>query len=507
MKTLQTRNLLPILALASLFVKISGSVSLHPVLTGPDMAYLGSRVAFRCIAPNASLPVTYELIGDGGVLMRTGTDQGDQHASFFLKVTASSEGSYHCKATIGGSTGVSNIIKLTVVTPASNTRVTSEPFPPVVYEGSRIVLSCTITKGSHLSYTWLFNRKEVTSSTSPFFHLNGNQLVMEKVTPEHAGHYSCIAWSRVHDVRRFSSSTEIQVTVKVYISKPRISFSIFKVGDSYHGNVTCWSTRGSHPVNFSLSIDDKEVASTTATESLTAWFPVAMVPGRDMGVAQCQAKTEMQKLMSEPVSLEVVPVGGDVKVEVEYLYRADSKLAVARLSCQVGRGTFPYISWLFNDSVLPSETHVDSHFQPVLPDFALADRRRILILPKLGPEESGCYRCRVRDSYDDSGPWVESVAVLVKVTDRILNSMPRATSSTETPPKVFMSTIEVIAIAFCCFLVLMMVVYVACIYRMFDRNRAPDHISTPNSDAPPVSAPALQLGSEMAATSSIDCDA
>lgn len=34
-----------------------------------------------------------------------------------------------------------------------------------------------------------------------------------------------------------------------------------------------------------------------------------------------------------------------------------------------------------------------------------------------------------------------------------------------------MSTIEVIAIAFCCFLVLMMVVYVACIYRMFDRNR------------------------------------
>lgn len=94
---------------------LGGSVSLHPVLTGPDMAYLGSRVAFRCIAPNASLPVTYELIGDGGVLMRTGTDQGDQHASFFLKVTASSEGSYHCKATIGGSTGVSNIIKLTVV--------------------------------------------------------------------------------------------------------------------------------------------------------------------------------------------------------------------------------------------------------------------------------------------------------------------------------------------------------------------------------------------------------
>ena len=238
----------------------------------------------------------------------------------------------------------------------------------------------------------------------------------------------------------------------VNVSKPRISFSISKEGASYHGNVTCWSTRGSPPVNFSLTLDDREVGSVTAAESLTAWFPVDMVPGLDMGVAQCRVTTEVQELTSEPVTLVVgmscidnrskcvfpwlptlfvlfddlflflyptvcaVPVGGNVKVEVEYLYRADSKLAAARLSCQVSRGTFPYVSWLFNNSVLPSETHVDSNIQPALSQYAVADHRRTLFLANLGPEESGYYRCKARDSYDDSGPWVESPAMLVRVT-------------------------------------------------------------------------------------------
>lgn len=119
-----------------------------------------------------------------------------------------------------------------------------------------------------------------------------------------------------------------------------------------------------------------------------------------------------------------VPVGGDVKVEVEYLYSADSRLAAARLSCQLSRGTFPYVSWLLNDSVLPSETHVDSHTQPVLSHYALTDLRRTLVLAQLGPEQSGYYRCRVRDSYNDSGPWVESEAVLVRVAGEKIKTCP-----------------------------------------------------------------------------------
>lgn len=98
------------------FLSSGGSVSLRPVLTGPDMAYISSRVAFRCIVPDSSPPVTYELIGDGGVPIAKHTvPEEDQPAPFFLKVAATSEGSYHCKATAGGNTGVSNSIKLSVV--------------------------------------------------------------------------------------------------------------------------------------------------------------------------------------------------------------------------------------------------------------------------------------------------------------------------------------------------------------------------------------------------------
>lgn len=109
-------------------------------------------------------------------------------------------------------------------------------------------------------------------------------------------------------------------------------------------------------------------------------------------------------------------------MDVEYLYSADDKLATARLSCHISRGTFPYVSWLLNDSVLPSETHVDSHIQPVLSHYALADNRRTLVLAKVGPEESGYYRCRARDSYEDFGPAVTSEAVLVRVTGEKIKS-------------------------------------------------------------------------------------
>lgn len=95
-------------------------------------------------------------------------------------------------------------------------------------------------------------------------------------------------------------------------------------------------------------------------------------------------------------------------MDVDYLYRADSNLAAARLSCLISMGTFPLVSWLLNDSVLPAETH-----QPVPSHYAIADNSRTLLLTKLGPEESGYYRCKARDSYDNLAPWVESAAVLV----------------------------------------------------------------------------------------------
>lgn len=84
-----------------------------------------------------------------------------------------------------------------------------------------------------------------------------------------------------------------------------MSFSISKEGNDYQGNVTCRSSKGTPPVNFCLALDDREVGCFTATESLAAWFAVAMVPGLDMGMARCRVTNEVQNLTSDPVALVV----------------------------------------------------------------------------------------------------------------------------------------------------------------------------------------------------------
>lgn len=91
----------------------------------------------------------------------------------------------------------------------------------------------------------------------------------------------------------------------VYVSVPEISLSVTKEGKGYLGRVTCWSSLGTLPVNFSLSLDYIEASSITATKSLTASFLVPIVPGRDMGVARCHVVNEVQELTSEPLNLVV----------------------------------------------------------------------------------------------------------------------------------------------------------------------------------------------------------
>lgn len=100
-------------------------------------------------------------------------------------------------------------------------------------------------------------------------------------------------------------SSHLFIPPSVHVSTPQISFSIFKEENGYCGNVTCWSSRGTPPVNFSLSVDDREEGTVLAAESLAAWFLVPMELGMDMGVARCWVKNEVQELMSEPLTLEV----------------------------------------------------------------------------------------------------------------------------------------------------------------------------------------------------------
>lgn len=336
--------------------------------------------------------------------------------------------------------------------------MTSDPDPPVLYEGARLLLRCDVTRGSHLSYSWFFNRQEVNASSS--LRPVGNSLVVDQVAARHAGNYYCMAGTTAMGNSRFSNSGEVQVKVKSYLSVPKISLTISKEGASYQGNITCQSSQGTPPVTFHLLLENQEVGPVIATDSLLAWFFVPMVPGRNMGVARCRVESDVQRLASEALTLEVVPVGGStVKVEVEYLYTANFKMAAARLRCLLSHGTFPSFSWSLNGSLLPPDSQ--SH--------ALAEGGRTLLLARVTAEESGYYGCRARDSYDESSEWMESGVTLVR------------------EPAVTIVTIEVIAIAFCCFLLLAMVVGFVCVLKMPDHHQAGANSMAPRLSLLPYS--------------------
>ncbi|CAL8330409.1 unnamed protein product [Lota lota] len=448
--TMMQRNIImKILQIYCFLLVLDGAVPSLPVLTGPDMAYLGSKATFQCCAAVSSLPVTYRLMKSRHMVATVTRSRENHPAEFVITVTAAKEGSYHCMVTAGGNTTASNTLSCALdALSASGTRITSEPDPAVLYEGSRLVLSCDVVVESNLTYTWFFNRSTVTPKTSPSLRPAGSKLVVERVTSLHAGLYSCMTMARLKE-NRTSSSREVQVTVKVFLSQPRITFSISKESNGYGGNVTCWTSRGSPPASFYLLLDGEEVASFNATESMLVTFPVATAPARDMGTAQCRVKTEVQELQSETLTLVVVPVGGHVKVEVQYLYGADSKMAAAQLHCLTSRGTFPSFSWLLNNSVLLVEVHPRPHLQSAMSStrYGLVDGGRSLILTMMDPGESGSYRCRVRDSFDDSSPWFESPAVRVQIIDATL------------------TTTEIISISFCCFLLLVLVVGTVCVMK------------------------------------------
>lgn len=90
-------------------------VSPQPLLTGPDLAYIGSSVTFWCHTSDSSPPITYKLMMNWIPVKVHIVNEGNQSVPFIWKVTANSEGSYICKATGGAHTGLSNSIQLSVV--------------------------------------------------------------------------------------------------------------------------------------------------------------------------------------------------------------------------------------------------------------------------------------------------------------------------------------------------------------------------------------------------------
>ncbi|XP_073773302.1 uncharacterized protein isoform X15 [Danio rerio] len=224
---------------------------------------------------------------------------------------------------------------------------------------------------------------------------------------------------------RFSSSPNIQVIVKKHISQLSASLWVWWDGAALQANISCAVASGSPPLLFTLLLDGRQLEQ-KHVDALSSSFSVPILMGQDLGSARCRAQTDTRTLLSDPVHLHVVPVGGAVHVMLTYLHDVNAMTEAALLKCVPERGTFPQFSWSVNHSSLPAGG--DAH--------AVSDRGQILILTDIN---SGYYRCCVRDSFNESSVWLESAEVFVQRTDPALPSM------------------EVIALVFCGFLSMVIV--------------------------------------------------
>ncbi|XP_076879679.1 Fc receptor-like protein 5 isoform X2 [Brachyhypopomus gauderio] len=311
--------------------------------------------------------------------------------------------------------------------PVQGSYLISEPNPPIIYEGAGFTLRCRVRKGTYLTYMWYHNKQRV-SPSSPDYRLSGNTLTVDQAGDAHAGTYSCVAQNDIKDNRRHSSSADVTVVVKKYLSAPKLSFRVYHDGSGYRANVSCRSARGTPPVTFQLLLDGKHEEEKQLDE-LEAFFTLPVTAGLDMGVLQCSVKTHLQQILSDPVDLEVAPVGGTAYIHVQYLRRTESAVPAALLQCIITRGTFPVFSWFFNYTPVPPEG--DSH--------AFTSHGRVLILTNVNTGNSGYYSCRARDSFNSNSSWLESKEVMVRETGFGLTH------------------VEVVALAFCCFLLFIIV--------------------------------------------------
>ncbi len=85
---------------------------------------------------------------------------------------------------------------------------------------------------------------------------------------------------------------------------PSLSFTVFSNDSSLTANISCRCERGSPPVTFRLMLDALEL-DVQRVDSLESWFVIPVSVGLDLGAARCEAQTDTQQLISEPVRLLV----------------------------------------------------------------------------------------------------------------------------------------------------------------------------------------------------------
>ncbi|XP_029444752.1 HEPACAM family member 2 isoform X2 [Rhinatrema bivittatum] len=114
----------------------------------------------------------------------------------------SDEGNYIVKVNVKGNGMVSaqENIQVTVNVPVSKPVIRSEPTSGAVEHVGNITITCSVRKGTRITYQWLKNGQPVTASPSYSFSLNNDTLFIAPVMKDDIGNYSCLAKNPVSEM-------------------------------------------------------------------------------------------------------------------------------------------------------------------------------------------------------------------------------------------------------------------------------------------------------------------
>lgn len=95
--------------------------------------------------------------------------------------------------------------------PVEGAHVRSDPSPHELFEGTTLTLSCSITKGSHVSYTWFFNGRPVVDGIAQ------NTMSVHNTTITDSGDYVCFASNAVENTSIYTSNSSTSITIKGHL--------------------------------------------------------------------------------------------------------------------------------------------------------------------------------------------------------------------------------------------------------------------------------------------------
>nr|XP_024214409.1 hemicentin-1-like isoform X2 [Halyomorpha halys] len=337
-----------------------------------QMVKEGDEVEFTCNVTGKPRPKIYWK-KDGRIL------SSDSDSKLRLTVVYRDRGNYTCVVKNSAGESFSTIpIEVSVLPKIHNEK--DEKI--TILKGSSIILNCSADGVPDPDILWFFNETQLGESNTHLFREKGKILVLNEVTTENTGTYTCVA-------KNFAGWVDKKFSVHVHV-KPKIisrvdnQLIIQKGKDS---SIPCYAEGIPEP-RISWKKGDKEILSKNYSDSSVAVHNNILLlfnsDHNSEGLYTCTA-TNVEGEDTKDYFINIKDNKQSVKEGIKELEIVEGENGV--LKCDVKPGS--KVIWLKDNKTLanmPLERADDVHF-------VIGDGGKVLKITEAFSEDAGLYSC------------------------------------------------------------------------------------------------------------------